>query len=89
MVGFLQRWRNYSKLHTLSRKKGHRELGGMTVSAGSRRPRHRSERHSGWNTSSPEEKRQPWIRSGFWRRPDPDAAGHRADAGMGRPAPLV
>ena len=31
MAGFLQRWRKYSKLRTLSRKKEHRELGGMTV----------------------------------------------------------
>ena len=31
MAGFLQRWRKYSKLHALSRKQKHRELGGMTV----------------------------------------------------------
>ena len=31
MAGFLQRWRKYSKLHALSRKQRHRELGGMTV----------------------------------------------------------
>ena len=31
MAGFFQRWRKYSKLHALSRKKKHREFGGMTV----------------------------------------------------------
>ena len=31
MAGFFQRWRKYSKLHTLSRKQRHRELNGMTV----------------------------------------------------------
>ena len=31
MAGFFQRWRKYSKLHALSRKKKHRKFGGMTV----------------------------------------------------------